>query len=146
MLTAEKERVFLGVRDKDRPPELDCCFLLRSVLREQRQEEKRGVKTAGMVTPPSGRELCVVTPTSPLSWWCSDSGSSQQRSHFHSDPGGAGSAATFWAIRTQRRSGAPAQTPGQLWSSWNWDEDREAVNEGRNPGKEYYALQKNPIS
>lgn len=42
VLTAEKERVFLGVatwlRDKDRAPELDCCFLLRSVLKEHRQE------------------------------------------------------------------------------------------------------------
>lgn len=38
VLTAEKESVFLGVaawlRDKDRP-ELDCSFLLRSVLKEQ---------------------------------------------------------------------------------------------------------------
>lgn len=47
VLAAEKERVFLGVaawlRDKDRPPELDCCFLLRSVLRAGRKD-KEGVK------------------------------------------------------------------------------------------------------
>lgn len=58
---------------------------------------------------------CVFTPTSSLSWWCSDCGSSQRCS----DPVGAGFAATFWVIRTQQRSGAPAQTPEQLWSSWN---------------------------
>lgn len=49
VLTAEKERVFLGVaawlRDKDRPPELDCCFLLRSVLRAQAgRRHKKAVK------------------------------------------------------------------------------------------------------
>lgn len=119
VLTAEKERVFLGVaawlRDKDGPPELDCCFLLRSVLRAQAGRKEQSY-IAGMIRPPSGREwiICVVTPTSSLSWWCSDSGSSQQRSHWHSDPAGAGFAATFWVIRTQQRSGAPAQTPGQL--------------------------------
>lgn len=47
VLAAEKERVFLGVaawlRDKDRPPELDCCFLLRSVLGAGRKD-KEGVK------------------------------------------------------------------------------------------------------
>lgn len=45
VLTAEKERVFLGVaawlRDKDRPLELDCCFLLRSVLRAQEGRQER---------------------------------------------------------------------------------------------------------
>lgn len=39
VLAAEKESIFLGVaawlRDKDRELELDCCFLLRSVLKEQ---------------------------------------------------------------------------------------------------------------
>lgn len=43
VLTAEKERAFLGVAawlsDKDRPPELDCCFLLRSVLRQKKRRE-----------------------------------------------------------------------------------------------------------
>lgn len=45
VLTAEKERVFLGVaawlRDRDRPLELDCCFLLRSVLEEQKQQHMK---------------------------------------------------------------------------------------------------------
>lgn len=47
VLTAEKERVFLGVaawlRDRDKELELDCCFLLRSVLGEHRQETQRSV-------------------------------------------------------------------------------------------------------
>lgn len=119
VFTAEKERAFLGVAawlsDKDRPPEVDCCFLLRNVLRAQ-AGRKDGSYTAGMSRLPSGRAwiICVVTPTSSLSW-CSDSGSSQQHSHGdRCDPVGAGFAATFWVIRTQQRSGAPAQTPGQL--------------------------------
>ena len=42
VLTAEKDRVFLGVatwlRDKDRELEVDCCFLLRTVLGQQRYD------------------------------------------------------------------------------------------------------------
>lgn len=61
VLTAEKERVFLGVaawlRDRDRPPELDCCFLLRSVLRAEAGRKRGDAKTAGTVTPPSRKRV-----------------------------------------------------------------------------------------
>lgn len=60
VLTAEKERVFLGVaawlRDKDRP-ELDCGFLLRSVLKEQ-MGKHRGVS------------FVYTYHFSPRRWWC----------------------------------------------------------------------------
>lgn len=63
VLTAEKERVFLGVaawlRDKDRPAELDCCFLLRRVLREERQENiKSFVACIRVWHVETTREIC----------------------------------------------------------------------------------------
>ena len=45
MLTAEKDRVFLGVAAwlSDKDSALDCCFLFRSVLSKQTQETSRVV-------------------------------------------------------------------------------------------------------
>lgn len=160
VLTAEKESVFLGVgawlRDKDRELILDCCFLLRSVLEEQRQTGRtvtfgacmwawdrhvvtaRETKTKTIWQAYMWALVCTASLTSSLfSCWCScccGSGRRQPGSHFHSDQhwsANGGSAVTSWGNRTQEQFDALSQTLALLLSSWSWDRKEEWSRESK---------------